>query len=363
MRLRLVLLGSLGEGRESLCKGAKILDVLAINVLERVRALYPVHRDLQKFLLGDVRIHLHRGKELFRTHRRRGEEGHHVGRTRQEPLLLMMLIEQMQNNAVDERNGRVFPEGIFAAALAGLDHHLRDGGNVGQFLEGLEVDLRERVPLRRRAVLTQRLKLHDFLPHVVLAPCSSECPELALGVKEEDAVLPAEPRRHHVADALAAARRCNEQNVLGSVMEHDFVVEGVLPDDKSGLLGGEPCLFDVLRLGKVCRSVRAHAGHAAVDLIADKDPYAVEDPRHIEVAADRPLYCVIECRIGSPQVNRKGLEYMSKEPPRQQLMVLQCIGDQLCRRPVPSDIGDGENDDADQDKFVAVFLIHLHHYE
>ena len=146
-------------------------------------------------------------------------------------------------------------------------------------------------------------------------------------------------------------------------MKHDFVVEGVLPDDKSGLLGGEPCLFDVLRLGKVCCSVRAHAGHAAVDLIADKDPDAVEDPRHIEVAADRPLYCVIERRIGSPQVNRKGLEYMSKEPPRQQFMILQCIGDQLCRRPVPSDIGDGENDDADQDKFVAVFLIHLHHYE
>ena len=60
----------------------------------------------------------------------------------------MMLIEQMQNDAVDKCNGRVFPEGIFAPTLAGLDHHLRDCGDIGQLLEGLEVDLRERIPLR-----------------------------------------------------------------------------------------------------------------------------------------------------------------------------------------------------------------------
>ena len=52
----------------------------------------------------------------------------------------MMLIEQMQNDAVDKCNGRVF--------LAGLDHHLRDCGDIGQLLKGLEVDLRERIPLR-----------------------------------------------------------------------------------------------------------------------------------------------------------------------------------------------------------------------
>ena len=51
VRLCLVLLGSLGEGREGLCEGAKILDVLAVNVLEWVHPLRPVRRDLQKFLL------------------------------------------------------------------------------------------------------------------------------------------------------------------------------------------------------------------------------------------------------------------------------------------------------------------------
>ena len=176
-------------------------------------------------------------------------------------------------------------------------------------------------------------------------------------------MLPTEPRRYHVADALATARRCNKQNMLGSVMEHNLVIEGVLPDDKASLLGGEPRLFDVLRLCKVCRSVGAHADHAAVDLIADKNPHAVENPRHIEVAANRPLYRIIEFRIRSPQVNCKGLEYVSKDPSRQQFMILQSVGDQLRRRPVPSDIDNGENDNADQDKFVAVFLIHLHHYE
>ena len=116
----------------------------------------------------------------------------------------------MQDNTVDESCGRVLPEGVFASSVPCFDHHLRDGRNIGEFLKGLKVDLCERIPLCRRAVLTERLKFHDLLPKVLLAPSCGKVPKFRFGIEKEYAVLPADSCRDHVADTLAASRRCNE---------------------------------------------------------------------------------------------------------------------------------------------------------
>ena len=51
---------------------------------------------------------------------------------------------------------------------------------------------------------------------------------------EEDAVPPAEAGRHHVAYALARARRRDEQDMLGTVVQQHLLREGIAPDDEAG---------------------------------------------------------------------------------------------------------------------------------
>ena len=90
-------------------KRLEVLDVFAVDLLEDVRLAV----DFQKFFFGNMRVHLHRREELRRAHRRGREQRHDVGRAGQEAVLLMVLVEQVQDHAVDEGDSGIFPEGIF----------------------------------------------------------------------------------------------------------------------------------------------------------------------------------------------------------------------------------------------------------
>ena len=90
-------------------KRLEVLDVFAVDLLEDVRLAV----DFQKFFFGNMRVHLHRREELRRAHRRGREQRHDVGRAGQEAVLLMVLVEKVQDHAVDEGDSGIFPEGIF----------------------------------------------------------------------------------------------------------------------------------------------------------------------------------------------------------------------------------------------------------
>ena len=164
-------------------------------------------------------------------------------------------------------------------------------------------------------------------------------------------MLPANARRHHVTDTLAAACRRDEQDMLGSVMEHDFVIEWIPADDKTGLLGSKTGFFDVGCFGKIRCPVRTHADHAAVNLIADKDPQTVNDPRHIEILSYGYLDCVKKFFVCTPQVNGKRLKNVPVYTSGQEIMIIQRIGNYLCCCPVPDNVRNSENGNADQEEF------------
>ena len=150
-------------------------------------------------------------------------------------MFLIVLVEQMQDDAVDERSCGILPERIFASTFSRLDHHLGNRRNIGKFLKRLEVDFSKGVPLGSRSILAEGFELHDALVQMMLAPTGREIPELALRIEKENAVLPADSCRHHVADTFAAPRWRDEQDVLRPIVEHELVIEWIASDDKAGL--------------------------------------------------------------------------------------------------------------------------------
>ena len=78
---------------------------------------------------------------------------------------------------------------------------------------------------------------------------------------------PAEAGRHHVAYALAGARRRDEQDMLGTVVQQHLFREGIAPDDEAGLCA-KAGFFDVFLLRPARRAVARHALHDLMDLKA-----------------------------------------------------------------------------------------------
>ena len=150
-------------------------------------------------------------------------------------MLLIVLVQQMEDDAVHERRSGIFPKRILAPSFACLHHHLRNRRYVRELFKRLEVNLGEGIPFRCRSILAERFELHDALMQMMLAPAGREIPELSLWVEKEDTVLPADAGRHHIANALAASRRCNEQDMFRAIMEHEFVVERIPAYNKAGL--------------------------------------------------------------------------------------------------------------------------------
>ena len=136
----------------------------------------------------------------------------------------------MQNHAGRDGNGRILPVAFLRAVLAGADDHVGDVLRVGHIATGEQADFGKRIEARRTAFLDRR----EFETQVarLAAEAGGLGPVLALDVVDHRALLPREQCRDDQADAFAAARGREGENVLGAVVAE--VVEAC------GFVGHQP---------------------------------------------------------------------------------------------------------------------------
>ena len=174
-------------------------------------------------------------------------------------------------------------------------------------------------------------------------------------------MLPADSGRDHVADTLAAARRRNEQDVLRTVVQHEFFAKRVDSDDESVFADRKPRLFDVLFLCEICRAVAGHALTAFVKLVDHKSADKIDNPRQKRILREGARNRCGDLRIISPRPMCERLINMPGDLAGQEWTVFEMIGDCLCCEPLRRNIGDPREQEAEEKGFVLFFLFLLVH--
>ena len=183
-----------------------------------------------------MRIIAHIRKQLFRRLVRTGQERHNVGWAWQRTIFTVVLIQKMQNDTVEKSCRRVRPKLIAFGFAIGTHHDGDNGLNVRKFFRCPIVDLCKRIPPCCRTIRAERLEFKHLLFQYVLAVAARKAPQLSLRIEKKDTVLPDESRWDDGTDTFSAARRCHEEHVLNTIMQHEFMCVWIDPDNNAGIL-------------------------------------------------------------------------------------------------------------------------------
>ena len=161
-----------------------------------------------------------------------------IGETRR-PALSPRLVELVQ-----DQSGNEVERGL-APVIRGIDplpfrvaQGERDVLRVGDFVRCAEAHLLEEIETGA-AGDGARLPAHDHIAGVLCPPSGGHFPQLALFVVDKAARRPGKQCRHDISNTFAAARRGNDDAVLGTVVTEVMrAASGVRPAANIGTGAG-----------------------------------------------------------------------------------------------------------------------------
>ena len=231
----------------------------------------------------------------------------------------------------------------------------------------LEVDFRKRIPLRRAAVSAKRFKLHDFLFVMPLSPSCRHVPEFGFRVEEEHRIFPDDACWRDDADTLARTRRREEQDVLGAVVKHDVMREGVASADNAIIGIRELRVLDVLFRREICRAVRIELLEATTLEIAEHCATSEEDVDGKGVTTQDVWDDLYEQRIAFPEeiserlvnreVTKRWLEM--QDALSEHFIVAAFLSNRLRNIPVANDEYREHDEKAEADELELLFFLRI----